>query len=91
VTAKQKAQSISDLTKVNSDFKCICCQHFQQELEMALLELRTAKKNIELLQEETYSTALSTIADTQGQNTSYCLSALNSILEKNTSGNWRKV
>jgi len=42
--SKTKAQSISDLTKVNSDFKCICCQHFQKELEMALLELKIAKK-----------------------------------------------
>jgi hypothetical protein len=43
--SKTKAPNISDLTKVNSDFKCICCQHFQRELEMALLELKTAKKN----------------------------------------------
>ena len=81
----------SDLKKVSNDFKCISCQHFQQELEMALLELKTAKKYIYLLQEETNSTALSTISDTQDRNTSYDLSALNSILEKNTSGNWRKI
>jgi hypothetical protein len=41
---KCQQNNISDLTKVNSDFKCICCQHFQQELETTLLELKTAKK-----------------------------------------------
>jgi hypothetical protein len=44
-SSKTKAPSLSDLTKVNGDFKCICCQHFQQELEAALLELKTDKKN----------------------------------------------
>jgi hypothetical protein len=44
--SKTKAPSISDLTEVNSDFKCICCLHFQQELERALLELKTAKKKL---------------------------------------------
>jgi len=29
--------SFSDLTLVYSDFKCICCQHLQKELETALL------------------------------------------------------
>jgi hypothetical protein len=38
--SKTKAQIISDLTEVNSDFKCICCQHFQQELETALQEIK---------------------------------------------------
>ena len=63
----------------------------QQELETALLELKIATKIIELLQEQTNSTAPSTTADTQGKNASYDSSALNSDLEKNTSGNWRKV
>jgi hypothetical protein len=85
------APNISDSTIVNSDFKCICCQHLHQELESALLELKTAKKITELLQEETNSTALSTTANTQGRNASYDSSALNSDLEKNTSGIWRKV
>ena len=40
-----EAPNISDLTKLNSDFKYICCQHIQQELETALLELKIAKKN----------------------------------------------
>jgi len=40
-----EAPNISDLTKVGGDFKCICCQHIQQQLETALLELKTAKKN----------------------------------------------
>jgi hypothetical protein len=62
------------------------CQHIEQELEMALL-----KKIVELLQEATNSAALSTTANTQGRNASYDLSALNSDLEKNISGNWRKV
>jgi hypothetical protein len=44
-----KAPSFSDLTIVNSDFKCICCQHLQKELETALLELTTVKKIIQLL------------------------------------------
>jgi hypothetical protein len=44
-SSETKAPSIYDLTTVNSDFKCICCQHLQQELETALLELKTAKKN----------------------------------------------
>jgi hypothetical protein len=43
-----------------------------------------------LLQEETNSTAPSTTANTQGRNTSYDSSALNTTLEK-TSGNWKKV
>ena len=90
-SSKTKAPSISDLTIVNSDFKCTCCQHLQQELETALLELKTAKKITELLQEETKSTALSTTANTQSRNASYDSSALNSDLEKNTSGTWRKV
>jgi hypothetical protein len=42
---KTKAPNISDLTKVKSYFKCICCRHFQQELEMALLEFKTANKD----------------------------------------------
>jgi hypothetical protein len=57
---------------------------------MVLLELKTDKQIIELLQEETNCAALSTTANTQGRNSSYSLSALNSDLEKNTSGNWRK-
>ena len=85
--SKTKAPSISDLTEVNSDFKCICCQHIQQELETALLELKTVKKIIELLQEETNFTASSTTVNTQGRNTTYVSSALNSDLEKNTSSN----
>jgi hypothetical protein len=44
-SSETKAPSISDLTIVNSDFKCICCQHLQQELETALLGIKTAKKN----------------------------------------------
>jgi hypothetical protein len=47
-SSRTKAPSISDLAIVNSDFKCICCEHLQQELETALLELKTAKKIIEL-------------------------------------------
>jgi hypothetical protein len=62
-----------------------------QELETALLELKTAKKIIELLQEETDSPEPNTTANTQGRNAPYDSSALNSALEKNTSGNWRKV
>jgi hypothetical protein len=27
--SETKAPSISDVTKVNSDFKCICCKHLQ--------------------------------------------------------------
>jgi hypothetical protein len=89
-SSETKAPSISDLTIVNSDFKCICCQHLQLELETALLELKTAKKIVELLQ-VTNSTALSTTTNTQGRNVTYDSSALNSDLEKNTLGNWRKV
>jgi hypothetical protein len=63
----------------------------QQELETELLGLKTPKKIPELLQEETNSTAPSTTANTQGRNATYDLSALNSDLEKNMSGNWRKV
>ena len=55
----------------------------QQELETALLELKTAKQMIELLQEESNCAALSTIANTQVRNSSYGLNALNSNLEKN--------
>jgi len=58
---------------------------------VALLELKTAIKIIELLQEGTYCTALSTTVNTQVRNTSYDSSALNSDLEKNTSWNGRKV
>jgi len=43
--SKTEAPSISDLTNVNSDFKCICCQHIQQESETVLLEFKTAAKN----------------------------------------------
>jgi hypothetical protein len=57
----REASCISDLTKINSDFKCICCQHIQQKLETALLELKTAIKIMELLQEETNCTALSCV------------------------------
>jgi hypothetical protein len=53
---------------------------------MALLELKTVIKIIELLQEKTNCTALSTTV-----NTSYDSTALNSDLEKNISGNGRKV
>jgi len=87
----REAPCISDVTKVNSNSRCICCQRIQQELEMALLELKTAIKIIELLQEETNCTAPSTTVNTQGRNTSYDSSALNSDLEKNISGNGRKV
>jgi len=90
-STETKAPSISDLTTVNSDFKWICCQHLQQELDTALVELKTPKKIIELLQEETNSTAPSTTANTQGRNTIYDSSARNSDLEENTSGNWGKV
>jgi len=89
-SSKIKAPSISDLTILNSDFKCICCQHLQQEL-LCYWNLKTAKKITELLQEETNSTATSTTANTQDRNASYDSSALNSDLEKNTSGTWRKV
>jgi hypothetical protein len=41
----------------------------QQELETALLELKTAKKITELVQEETNSTTPNTTAYTQGTNT----------------------
>jgi len=84
----REAACISDLTKVNRDFKCIFCQHIQQELERALLELKTAIKIVELLQEETNCTAPSTTVNTQ---TSYDSSALSSDLENNTSGSGRKV
>jgi len=57
---------------------------------MVLLELKTSIQIIELLQEETNCAALNTTANTQGRYSSYGLSALNSDLEKNTSGNWRK-
>jgi hypothetical protein len=50
--SKIEAPSISNLTKVNNEFKCTCYQHVQQELETASLELKTAKKIIELLQLE---------------------------------------
>jgi hypothetical protein len=63
----------------------------QQELETGLLGLITSKKIPELLQEESNSTAPNTTANTQGRNATYGLSALNSDLEKNTLGNWRKV
>ena len=63
----------------------------QKELETELPELKTAKKIVELLQEETNSTASSTAANTQGRNAYYDSRALNSDLEKNTSGNWTKV
>jgi hypothetical protein len=56
---------------------------------MVLLELKTTKQIIELVQEETNCAALSTTTNTQGRNSSYGLSALNSDLQKNTSGNWR--
>ena len=68
-SSETEAQSISDLTIVNSDFKCICHHHLQQELETALLELKTAKKITELVQEETNSTTPNTTAYTQGTNT----------------------
>jgi hypothetical protein len=42
-SSETKAPSISDLTIVDSDFKCTWCQHLQQEIETALLELKTAK------------------------------------------------
>ena len=45
-SSETKAPSISDLTIVNSDFKCNCCQHLQQEFQTALLELKTAKKKL---------------------------------------------
>ena len=90
-SSETKHPSISDLTIVNSDFKCICCHHLQQELETALLELKRAKKIIEFLQEETNSTAPSTTTNRQGRNASYDSCALKSDLEKNTPGNWRKV
>jgi len=89
-SSEKKAPSISDLTIVNSDFKCICCRHLQQELETALLKPKTVKKITELLQEQTNSPTPSTTANTQGRNPMYDLSALNGDLEKNTSGNWRK-
>jgi len=90
-SSEKKTPSVSDLTIVNSDFKCICCQHLQQELETALLELKTAKKITELLQEETKSTAPSTTANTQCRNATCDLSALNRDIEKNMSGTWKEV
>jgi len=90
-SSETKAPSISDLTIVNNDFKCICCQHLQQELETVLLELKTAKKIIELLQKQTDSTMPSTTANTQGRNTIDNSSDGKIDLEKNTSGNWRDV
>jgi hypothetical protein len=57
----------------------------QQELETAFLELIPAKTIIELLQDETNSTARNKTTNTQGN--LYDSSALNSDLEKNTSGN----
>ena len=63
----------------------------QQELETALLELKTCKKIIELLQKETNSTTPSSTADTQVRNATYTSNARKIDLEKNTSGNWRKV
>ena len=90
-SSETKAPSISDLTIVNNDFKCICCQHLQQELETVLLELKTAKKIIELLQKQTDSTMPSTTANTQGRNTIDNSSDGKIDLEKNTSGNWKKV
>jgi len=43
----------------------------QQELETPLLELKTAKRIIELLQDETDSTMPSTTANKQGRNATY--------------------
>jgi len=48
-SGKTKVPHISYLTIVNSDFKCICFQRLQQELETVLLEFKTAKKIVELL------------------------------------------
>jgi len=60
-------------------------------LSTALLELKTCRKIIELLQKETNSTTPSSTADTQVRNATYNSSARKIDLEKNTSGSWRKV
>jgi hypothetical protein len=39
-----EARIISDATKLCSEIKCICCQRLQQELEVALQALKSAKE-----------------------------------------------
>jgi len=69
-----------NITKVNSIPQCICCQHLQHELVTVRLELRTAKKIIELLHEETNSTAQGTYTNSQSENTSSATSVMHSIV-----------
>ena len=81
----------TDLTLVTNDYKCICCQHLQRELTDALLELQSARKIIELLREETYSTAPSTSITSQGGRGSHVSGKIISGSERNTTANWKKV
>jgi hypothetical protein len=45
-SSETKAPNISDITIVDSDFKCTWCQHLQEEIETALLELKIGKSYI---------------------------------------------
>jgi hypothetical protein len=79
-------------TKVSSIPQCICCQHLQIELQTVQLELQTAKKIIELLHEETNSTALGTYTNSQSTNTPSTSSAIHSDLSKeNATNKWNTI
>jgi dGTP triphosphohydrolase len=63
-----EAQVISNTTEVYSEIKSICCDRLQQEFEAKLLELKTARTIIQLLQEEVNSRPRSISDNTRGRN-----------------------
>jgi hypothetical protein len=81
----------SDLTLVKNDQKCICCKHLKRELQEALLERPSAHKIIELLKEETYSTAPSASITSRDGQVSHTLGKITNDPERKTTGNWKTV
>jgi hypothetical protein len=86
-----EAQVISNTTEVYSEIKCICCERLQQELEATLLELKTARTIIKLLQEEVNSTPRSISDNTRGRNIPSVSNSSNDYPKKKNPHNWKQV
>jgi hypothetical protein len=77
-----EAQVISNTTEVYSEIKCNYCEKLQQELEATLLELKSARTIIQLLQEEVNSTPRSISVNTRGMNIPRVSNASNNYPKK---------
>ena len=86
-----EAQVISNTNEGYNEIKCICCERLQQELEVTLLELKTARTIIQLLQEEVNSTPRSINDNTRGRNIPSASNSSSDYPKKKNPHNWKQV